>query len=89
MYEEGHIFQEGLFKRSRHPNLFFELATWVGFAISGIFYYYNLLAFVGPIALFFVMDKLTVPITEAYMLRSRGQKYLDYKERTNKYWPFC
>mmetsp|Transcript_41768 Transcript_41768/g.37198 ORF Transcript_41768/g.37198 Transcript_41768/m.37198 type:complete len:85 (+) Transcript_41768:410-664(+) len=32
----GGILKSGLWKYSRHPNLFFELMAWTGFAIMGI-----------------------------------------------------
>jgi len=34
--EFPNIYHEGLWKKSRHPNLFFELVCWVGFAFSGL-----------------------------------------------------
>jgi steroid 5-alpha reductase family enzyme len=86
-YKQGHIFQEGLWQKSRHPNLLFELATWIGFATSGIFSAGDVAALVGPFALFLVMDKLTVPITEKYMRKTRGDKYKSFIQSTNKYWP--
>ena len=44
-------------------------------------------AFVGPLALFYVMNNLTVPLTEAYLKKSRGDKYIELLKRSNKFWP--
>jgi steroid 5-alpha reductase family enzyme len=57
---------------SRHPNLFFELLVWVGFAIGGLTDYISVIGFIGPILLWLVMDKLTLPLTEKHMKDSRG-----------------
>lgn len=62
--------------------------TWISFAVSGIFGFNNILALVGPFALHIVMAKLTVPISEKYMKKSRGDKYLEYLKNTNKFRPF-
>lgn len=32
----NNTFRGGLWKKSRHPNLFFELVTWIGFTIVGL-----------------------------------------------------
>lgn len=84
----GAIFQKGLWKRSRHPNLFFELVTWFGFAVAGI----NdsgieALAFVGPLVLWAIMNYLTVPISEKHMWDTRPT-YSEFVKNTNKFLPF-
>ena len=86
--EKKQIFQEGLWKNSRHPNLFFDLVTWFGFAFTGVNNeFIEILGFLGPFFLFWVMHYLTVPITEHYMFKTR-EGYKDIVKRTNKYWPF-
>jgi steroid 5-alpha reductase family enzyme len=87
LYKQGHIFNEGLWKTSRHPNLFFELLTWFSFGLSGIRGVWDISAFIGPFVLFMVMDKLTIPITEQYLKRTRAEKYVEYIKQTNKFWP--
>lgn len=81
------IFAEGLWSRSRHPNLFFELMVWTGFAVGGLNDYISIIGFLGPVLLFLVMDCLTLPLTEKHMRDSRGQAYLDFCRKTNKYIP--
>ena len=67
--QSGEILQTGLWKKSRHPNLFFELVVWVGFAVAGI----NdngieALGFIGPLVLWSIMNFLTMPYhREAYV----------------------
>ena len=83
----GTIFQEGLWKKSRHPNLFFELMVWFGFAITGI----NdngieVLGFLGPTVLWAIMNFLTIPISEKHMYDTRPD-YPDFVRRTNKFLP--
>mmetsp|Transcript_55987 Transcript_55987/g.64245 ORF Transcript_55987/g.64245 Transcript_55987/m.64245 type:complete len:266 (+) Transcript_55987:68-865(+) len=85
---KGAIFQEGLWKKSRHPNLFFELMVWFGFAVTGI----NdngieALGFIGPIVLWAVMNFLTIPISEKHMYDTRPD-YPDFVKNTNKFIPF-
>lgn len=66
------IFHEGLWRKSRHPNLFFELVAWIGFALMGLNdYTISFLAFLGPICLWAIMYYLTIPISEKSMAKSR------------------
>ncbi len=81
------IFAEGLWKKSRHPNLFFELMVWTGFAVGGLNDYISIIGFLGPVLLFLVMDCLTLPLTEKHMKDSRGLAYTDFCKKTNKYIP--
>lgn len=80
------VCESGLWKYSRHPNLFFEFCIWLGFALAGIRQTENLLALISPASLFIVVNFLSVPITEKYMSKSRPY-WQDYVNRTNKYFP--
>lgn len=84
------LLETGLWKKSRHPNLFFDLVTWFCFTLAAISAdnLYSLFSFVGPVALFLVMDLLTTPLTDGYMKKKRGEAYDLYCQRTNKYLPF-
>ena len=82
------IMQEGLWKYSRHPNLFFELMTWFGFALTGVNnQWIELLSFIGPCFLVLTMNYVTVPISEEHMRETR-EDYPDFCKKTNKFLPF-
>lgn len=84
------VFREGLFKKSRHPNLFFEIVFWTGISIYSLNpsnLLLSLPAFLGPISLYFIMAKLTIPITEAHMKKKRPN-YDQVLRQTNKFLPF-
>ena len=81
------VCEEGLWRYSRHPNLFFEFCIWFGFGLAGIRGPGDCLALISPVALFVVVNFLSVPITEKHMSKSRPY-WSDYVNRTNKYFPF-
>lgn len=81
---------EGLWKHTRHPNLWYELQFWFGMALIGQHGFKvmtNLFAFFGPVVLYGIMDKLTIRITEGSMKRSRPAKYLEYLKTVPKMVP--
>jgi steroid 5-alpha reductase family enzyme len=81
------ICDSGLWKYSRHPNYFFEVVTWTGFAIMAIQNGYNLLAFVSPIWLFGIMYYFTIPITEEHIIDKKPEAYKEYMKETSKFLP--
>ena len=86
--EFPNIYHEKLWIKSRHPNLFFELVTWVGFAIAGLTEWkLSWLGFIGPLWLFVLMWFVTIPITEEYMASSR-KNWGDWLKKSNKLWIF-
>lgn len=80
--------ERGLWKKSRHPNLFFDLVTWTSLAFAAIRQPSDAVALIGPVSLYLVMDKLTTPITERLMKKKRGDAFVEYQKRTNKFFPF-
>lgn len=86
--DSNSIFRGGLFKKARHPNLFFELVFWVGMAMIGVDFSCNCSAFtfLGPFLLWAIMNFLTIPLTSKHMLNK--QNYREVMEQTNKFWPF-
>lgn len=81
------VCEDGLWKYSRHPNLFFEFCIWLGFGLAGIREAGDILGLISPVSLFIVVNFLSVPITETHMSKSRPY-WQEYIGRTNKYWPF-
>jgi steroid 5-alpha reductase family enzyme len=77
--------ETGLWRKSRHPNLFFDLITWFCFALGSICDLISLCSLIGPVILFCVMEFLTTPLTEEHMKKKRGEAYEQYVSRTNKY----
>lgn len=85
--EGSKTFRGGLWKKSRHPNLFFEVVAWVGFAITALNDWISVLAFLGPFFLFCIMRFLTVPITEKEM-KAKRPDWSETLKDTNMFWIF-
>lgn len=84
----SNMLHSGLWKKSRHPNLFYELVTWFGFAVSGLNdYNISFMAFLGPLTLWAIMYYLTIPLTERTMRKTRPN-WNEWCARTNKLLPF-
>lgn len=87
--EGEELFREGLFKKARHPNLFFELVFWCGMA-GFAFNPSNLgtlVAFSGPVLLWAIMYYMTIPITTKHMMRTK-KNYEEVINETNMFIPF-
>ena len=86
---EEKTFRGGLFKNSRHPNLFFELVYWFGMSCYGIKTddLNTLCAFIGPFFLWVIMYFVTIPITTNHMKKSRPN-YEAVISKTNIFIPF-
>ena len=80
------ICEVGLWRYSRHPNYFFELLIWMGFAMTGLRSYTLLYSFITPLSLWVIMSYITIPLTERVSL-SKRPAYRDYIERTHKLLP--
>jgi steroid 5-alpha reductase family enzyme len=80
----------GWWKYSRHPNLFFEVITWIGFSFLGLDpdgSLVSIFGFFGPFILFLIMKYLTVPATEESMKSTRPD-WDQMIEGTNMFAPF-
>jgi len=80
------IYRGGLWKKSRHPNLFFDIMTWFGFAVVGLQGLRSLMGFSGPIILLASLLTTTIPITEKYM-KADTPNWEKYVQETNKLIP--
>jgi steroid 5-alpha reductase family enzyme len=88
----GKICDIGLWRRSRHPNYFFEWLVWVAFAViaadatgAGAL---GFLALLAPAIMYLTLRYASgVPPLEAHMLRSRGDAFRAYQARTPIFFP--
>lgn len=84
----GAVCARGLWSWSRHPNYFFETLVWVGYATYATAFAFGYLAWVAPALIFASIWKVTgIPATEAQALRSRGDAYRAYQQRTSVFVP--
>lgn len=86
---KGKICDTGLWRYSRHPNYFFEWLQWLGlfgFALgapNGIWTIY------APLLMLHFLTNVTgVAATEAQMLKSKGNAFQHYKDRTSAFVPW-
>lgn len=86
--QPGKVCGEGLWRYSRHPNYFFEWLIWLGFALPATLAPWGFLGYLSPLLLLCLMCKITIPITEAGSLQSKGQIYRDYQSRTAIFIPW-
>jgi len=70
----------GLWGLSRHPNYLGEIILWWGLGLSAYALSGSPLAFIGPVVLTSVMLAVSIPLTEAQLLRTRPA-YEEYAQR--------
>lgn len=83
----GQVCAVHLWRFSRHPNCFFEWLIWCSFSIFALSSPQGWLSIISPLALFMIMFYITIPITEAQSLKSRGDEYRKYQAKTPKFFP--
>lgn len=81
------VCNQGLWRYSRHPNYFFEWLTWCCFSLLAWSTPFFWIGFISPLTLYFIMTKITGPMTEAGSIQSRGQQYLTYQASTPMFFP--
>ena len=79
----GKVCQVGLWNYSRHPNYFFEILLWSGFALIGLPTRLGGLGLISPITLLLTMTLLTGPISERQSLKSKPDAYRQYQKTTS------
>ncbi len=85
----GQVMSEGLWRYSRHPNYFFQWLTWVAYALVALQAPYGWLGLSAPaIMLLLILFVTGVPPSEESSLRSRGDRYRRYQERTSVFVPW-
>lgn len=79
----------GLWNYSRHPNYFFEWIVWLGFAFYAFPTTAGLLAFISPVIMYYLLRHVSgVPLTEAHLLRTKGEDYKQYQAKTSEFYPW-
>jgi steroid 5-alpha reductase family enzyme len=83
----------GLWSLSRHPNYFFEWLSWLAYPIVAIDFAghnpYGWFAVAAPVSMYWVLVHVSgIPPLERHMLRSRGEAFRGYQERTRAFFPF-
>ena len=85
----GRVCDSGLWRWSRHPNYFFEWLIWVAFALFALASPWGWIALYCPALMLFFLLKVTgVKYTEDQLLRSKGESYRRYQERTSTFVPW-
>ncbi|MFA6916697.1 MAG: DUF1295 domain-containing protein [Parachlamydiales bacterium] len=86
--QTGEVCKKGLWYYSRHPNYFFEWIIWLGFAFYALSSTAGILAFISPALMYYILRYISVPLTEAHLLQSKGENYKQYQETTNEFFPW-
>ena len=82
---KGKTCRAGLWLYSRHPNYFFEWLVWVAFAVFA----HHWMALLSPaLMLYFLLRVTGIPATEEQALRTKGDDYRDYQNRTSMFVPW-
>lgn len=85
----GKTCDAGLWRYSRHPNYFFEWMHWWAYVLlaAGSLGFWAALA--GPALMLLFLYRITgIPYTEQQALRSRGDNYRAYQQRTSAFFPW-
>lgn len=85
---KGKICDRGLWYYSRHPNYFFEWQVWVSFFIMALGSAWGFVTILCPLAMYYFLTQVTgIKYTEASMLKSRGQAFVEYQKSTSSFFP--
>lgn len=85
------ILDVGLWRYSRHPNYFFEIVSWTGFATAAIVLPAGWLGIACPLLIgYFLLCVTGIPLTEKHSLETHGDAYRAYQRRTSSLipWPW-
>jgi steroid 5-alpha reductase family enzyme len=85
----GKVCDVGLWRTSRHPNYFFQILTWVAFALVATAAPWGWVGWLSPLLITYSILFVTgIPPTEAQALRSRGDAYRRYQRTTSPLVPW-
>jgi steroid 5-alpha reductase family enzyme len=86
---KGLVCDVGLWRYSRHPNYFSEWLIWISYAVFALESPYGWIGLGAPIVmLHFLINVTGVKATEEQALRSKGEPYRLYQERTSAFIPW-
>ena len=86
---KGGVMDRGLWRYSRHPNYFFQILTWVAYALIAVSAPFGWLSFLAAaLVLYLVLFITGVPASEESSLRTRGDAYRAYQARTSAFVPW-
>ncbi len=88
LHSPGEVCNVGLWRYSRHPNYYFEILFWKMMALGVFFHSLSIISFMAPVILFLIMHYLTIPLTEQQSLRSRGEAFRRYQQKTSRLIPW-
>jgi steroid 5-alpha reductase family enzyme len=78
----------GLWRYSRHPNYFFEWLIWVAYFLFACSSPWGWVGIISPACILFLLLRVTgIPATEAQSVRSKGDAYRAYQDRTSAFVP--
>jgi steroid 5-alpha reductase family enzyme len=84
----GGVCDAGLWRYSRHPNYFFEWLIWVSYSLFACGSPWGWPGILSPACILFLLLRVTgIPATEEQSLRSKGDAYRRYQERTSAFVP--
>lgn len=87
---KGKVCDSGLWRWSRHPNYFFEWFGWLAYPVIALSldYPWGFATLLAPLFMFWILRYVTgVPPLEEQMLKSRGDAYRAYQDRTSVFFP--
>lgn len=88
-YNAGKVCDEGWWKKSSHPNYFFEIMVWVGFFLLGLRESFGILGILAPITTFLLLFRFTgIPRSEESAMKTYADLYKNYKRQVPLLLPF-
>jgi steroid 5-alpha reductase family enzyme len=84
----GKVCDVGLWRYSRHPNYFFEWLIWVSYFTIACASPWGWIGIISPACILYLLLRVTgIPMTEEQSVRSKGDAYRRYQERTSAFVP--
>lgn len=83
----GRVCDQKLWRYCRHPNYFFEWLVWCAFDLFALSLPYGWISVISPLTLYFLMTRITAPLTEQGSIQSKGEQYIQYQKVTPMFFP--